>query len=87
MLNLKKHHERIIEAFLFALMGIFLINRYNVFIENMGTLSTTARAKGLQVIFLYMDKLGGKPVFIIFFAIIVTIYLWKAYSAYRQRLQ
>ena len=72
MLNLKKHHERLIEAILFGLMGWFIISRYSIFIEDMGTLSTTTRAKGLQVIFLYMDKLGGKPVFIVFFSLIVN---------------
>lgn len=82
MLKTQKHHEILLKALGYILIAIFIISRYETFMSDMGTYSTTTKGKFTQMLFLFIDKMGGMVLLVIIFGIVVIAHFYNAYKAY-----
>jgi hypothetical protein len=84
MLKTQKHHEILLKALGYILIAIFIISRYETFMSDMGTYSTTTKGKFTQMLFLFIDKMGGMVLLVIIFGIVVIAHFYNAYKAYNK---
>jgi len=84
MLNTQKHHDILLKALGYILIAVFIISRYETFMSDMGTYSTTTKGKFTQMLFLFIDKLGGMVLLIIIFGVVVLVHFYNAYKAYKR---